>query len=226
MIIISGASRGIGKYLLGEYKNKNLSVIGTYNTTKPNENSELYFHLNITSEESIMQFISTIKNKLKDITLINCAGINYNSFAHKANLVKWKEVINTNLVGTFNIIHYLLPIMREQLYGRIINFSSVVALKGVPGTSAYAASKAGLWGLSKSIASENAKKNITINNINLGYFNIGMISEVPEEYLKTIIQEIPQKRLGNPQEIFNLIEFIRNNGYISGSSVDINGGLF
>lgn len=101
-------------------------------------------------------WIESINDQLDNIILINCAGISYSSFAHKADIIQWKNVINVNLNGTFNVIHCLLPWMREQHYGRIIN-SSVVAKLPTMGVSAYAASKAGLIGLTKSLALENAR---------------------------------------------------------------------
>jgi NAD(P)-dependent dehydrogenase (short-subunit alcohol dehydrogenase family) len=116
--------------------------------------------------------------------------------------------------------------MRENGYGRIINFASIVPQKGIPGTSSYAASKAGLWGLTKSIAAENAKKGITVNTLNLGYFNIGMITEVPEDILKGIVQNIPVQKLGDPEDIYNAVKFIISADYLTGTSIDINGGLF
>jgi NAD(P)-dependent dehydrogenase (short-subunit alcohol dehydrogenase family) len=119
-----------------------------------------------------------------------------------------------------------LPIMRESSYGRIINLSSIVAQTFVPGASAYAASKAGLWGLARSIAMENAKKGITINNLNLGYYNLGMISEVPKEYQDILKKKIPSGNFGGPENILNAIKFLIENDYINGTSIDINGGLF
>jgi acetoacetyl-CoA reductase/3-oxoacyl-[acyl-carrier protein] reductase len=130
------------------------------------------------------------------------------------------------LIGTFNVIRAVLPLMREERYGRIINFSSVVAQMGIPGTSAYAASKAGLSGLTKSIAVENAKRGITINNLNLGYFDIGMISEVSNEFQKLIKDKIPTGNFGNPINIFKAINFIIETDYINGTSIDLNAGLF
>ena len=162
---------------------------------------------------------------MEEIVLYNCAGANYNALAHKVDIDEWTNVININLIGTFAFINSVLPIMREQKYGRIINFSSVVAQKGIPGTSAYSASKSALWGLAKSIASENANNGITINNLNLGYFNIGMIENVSKKYQEAILKQIPANQFGNPQEIYNACEFLRNNNYMNGSSIDINGGL-
>ena len=115
--------------------------------------------------------------------------------------------------------------MREQGYGRIINFSSIVAQKGIPGTSAYAASKAGLWGMTRSMAAENAGKGITINSLNLGYFEIGMITEVSDEYQEVVKKKIPTGKFGDPKNILNALNFLIESDYINGSSLDINGAI-
>ena len=95
----------------------------------------------------------------------------------------------------------------------------------MPGASAYAASKAGLWGLTRSIAVENVKNGITINNLNLGYFNLGMISEVPSDFQDLLKMKIPAGRFGEPKNILNAIQLLIENDYINGSSIDINGGV-
>ncbi len=225
MIIISGASRGIGKYLFDTFKKSNENVIGLYNQTRPNENFDFFHKLDISNYDEVKAVITPLLEGSDKIVLINCAGINYNSFAHKSDPQKWGKVIKTNLVGTYNLIRVVLPRMRENNYGRIINFSSVVAVKGTPGVSAYAATKSAFWGLSKSIAIENASKNITINNINLGYSELGMIKEVPEQYLEQIKNEIPMKRLCKPEEILSTVNYLINTGYITGEALNLNGGL-
>src|SRR5678815_558156 len=118
---------------------------------------------------------------------------------------------------SFNCIRAVLPIMRSQKFGRIINFSSVVAAKGTPGISAYAASKAALWGMAKSLAQENATLNITINNINMGYSKLGMISQVPKEYLDPLIRQIPANKLCDPDDIFKTVMYLMECSYINGS---------
>jgi acetoacetyl-CoA reductase/3-oxoacyl-[acyl-carrier protein] reductase len=124
------------------------------------------------------------------------------------------------------MIHKVLPLMREQGYGRIINFSSVIASLPTPGVSAYAATKAGLEGLSKSLAAENASKGITINSIRLGYVNLGMgINDVPLAYQEKMKATIPTGRFCNPDEIFNTISFLIDTPYVNGSAIDINGAL-
>jgi acetoacetyl-CoA reductase/3-oxoacyl-[acyl-carrier protein] reductase len=227
MIIITGASRGIGKYLFERFWKSGETVYGTYNSTYPKtDKKEFFTKVNIADYSDVSNWIKKIKSKITKLTLINCAGSNYNSFAHKADIDKWSQVININLIGTFNVIRAVLPLMRDEGYGRIINFSSVVAQMGVIGTSAYAASKAGLWGLTKSIAVENAKKGITINNLNLGYFDIGMIKEVPKEFQKVIKEKIPTGSFGNPENIFKAVNFLIETDYINGTSIDLNAGLF
>lgn len=226
MIIITGASRGIGNYLFNSFsKNNQELVIGTYFNTIPSENIGMYIKLDVCDYEQVADFVQTKSDVLKEITLINCAGITYNAYTHKSDPQKWKNVVETNLFGTYNLIRALLPLMREQKFGRIINFSSVVAVKPTPGISPYAASKSALWGLSKSVAIENAAFNITINNINQGYSELGMIEMVPDEFKKNIISQIPAGILCEPGDILNTVNFLRETRYITGSCIDLSGGL-
>ena len=225
MIIITGASRGIGKFLLNHYLTEGQDAIGLYNRTLPEDHEGNYYHVDVTNDDDVQRFYDKISPRLKNIILINAAGISYNAFAHKADLSRWKEVLDVNVTGLFNLLSKLLPVMRADNYGRIINFSSVVAQQGVMGTSAYAASKSALWGLSKAIAAENGGKNISINTINPGYFDIGMIGEVPADLLASIIQRIPAKRLGLPEEILATVKYIIETAYLNGASIDLNGGL-
>lgn len=227
MIIITGASKGIGKFLFDKFSEQGKEVIGTFNSTivvVSNPNS--MYQVDITDYTQVRNFFLIIKDRLQEIILINAAGANYSAFAHKSNIDTWKKIVDVNLIGTFHMIHQVLQVMREQNYGRIINFSSVVAQMSIPGTSAYAASKSGLWGLSKAIAAESASKGITINTLNLGYFNIGMINDVTPEMKEALKSKIPVgHQFGNPDNIFEAINFIIKAPYLTGSSIDINGGI-
>lgn len=226
MIIITGITGGIGNYLYNFFFRNGEDVIGTYHLTKPEgEQYKDCLPLDISDNDQVEKFIKDISLQLKNITLINSAGISYNSFAHKSDIDEWTKVINVNLTGTFYLIRSILPIMREQQYGRIINLSSIVGQTGVMGTSAYAASKAGLNGMIKSIALENAQKSITINNINLGYFKVGMINTVPDEMQKKIKSKIALNEFGDPEDLLKTIQFIRQTPYLTGSFIDLNGGL-
>lgn len=226
MILITGASKNIGKFLFEKYFSEGEEVLGTYYSSNIDKIYEKYLKMvDIKSFKEVENWIIPIPN-LREVTLINCAGISYNAFTHKADYQKWREIIEVNLMGTFNCIRCVLPIMRKERFGRIINMSSVVAQKPTPGTSAYAASKSALWGLSKSVSVENASLNISINNINLGYANIGMgVEKVPQTYQDKIMEQIPVKRFCEPEEIFKVVQLLRTTPYINGTSIDLNGGL-
>lgn len=227
MKIITGVSGSIGRLLFDHYSKSDNSTIGTYNKNKPEvDRNDRVFQVDISDYRQVSDFIERLKTDLKEICLINCASIVYDSFAHKSNPEQWKEVIDTNLTGTFFMIRGLLPFMRDQKYGRIVNLSSVVAQTGAIGTTAYAASKAGLWGLSKSLAIENANKNIFINSLNLGYMDAGMTDRIPEELQLSIRNNIPLKKFGSHEEIIHAIDYLLASSYVTGTSIDINGGLY
>lgn len=228
MIIITGASRGIGKYLAEKFNMDNYEVLGTYNSTELNKSELLfdYCKVDVSNYDSVFMFVEANKFRLNDIVLINCAGISYNSYIHKSDVELWHKVIDVNLKGTYNLIRAVLPLMRQQKYGRVINFASVVTKLPTPGISAYMAAKTGINGLTKSIAIENGALGITANALNLGYANIGMgLESVPEEYQSKIISQIPAGRFCEPFEIYDTVRFIINNNYLNGSIIDLNGGL-
>ena len=225
MIFIIGASGGIGRYLFDSYKFTEEKVIGTYYSHSPASEIEQFYKLDITRYEDVKKCVEELKPILNDITLLNCAGITYNAFAHKSDISEVKKVIDTNILGIYNCIREFLPVMRNQKYGRIINFSSVVALKPTQGTSAYAASKSALWGLAKSIATENAILNITINSINLGYTELGMIEMVPEGLGIKLLLKFRWVAY-EVADILNTVNYIRSTKYLTGAAIDLNGGLY
>ncbi|MEG2403259.1 MAG: SDR family oxidoreductase [Muribaculaceae bacterium] len=224
MIVITGASKGIGKYIMDYFIAKGEQVIGFYNSTKPSSNIDHYISVDVTDQNAIKSFVEN--TKLENIVLINAAGVTLAGIAHKCDVDKFEKTLKANTIGAFSMIRYLLPLMREQNYGRIINISSVVAQIGTPGNVAYSASKAALWGMSKVVAMENATKGITSNCLNLGYCSIGMVETIPQDVLAKIIDSIPQKRLCEPHNITNAIEFLIASDYVTGSQIDINGGQF
>ena len=227
MLIIVGVSGGIGGYL-ADHMGRDYEIIGTYYKNRPKvENVEAkIYEVNVNDADSISTFVSSIESKLKQITLINLAGISIDSMCHKMDDATWDEVLNTNLRGTFFMCRALLPFMRAQGYGRIINVSSIVSQIGIPGTVAYSASKSGLFGLTRVLAAENAVKNITVNALALGYFEVGLINVIPKDMQETIRNSIPMRRLGHPRNIEIAIRFLIECDYITGSVININGGLY
>lgn len=226
MYLITGASRGIGQLLFDNFSSRGEICQGTYNSSSVTDHNN-FSQVDVRSFDAVSKWVSGVvdESNSDNLVLINCAGITYNAFGHKSDIDQWRNVIDVNLIGSFNLIRAVLPYMRAANYGRIINFSSVVAQKGVPGTSAYAASKSGLWGMTKALSVENAGKNITINNINLGYFDIGIIDEVPTNNIKNLVETIPVGRLGKPSNIVRTVDYIVDNADLCGVSLDVSGGL-
>ena len=226
MYLITGASRGIGQLLFDNLSSRGEICQGTYNSSSVTDHNN-FSQVDVRSFDAVSKWVSGVvdESNSDNLVLINCAGITYNAFGHKSDIDQWRNVIDVNLIGSFNLIRAMLPYMRAANYGRIINFSSVVAQKGVPGTSAYAASKSGLWGMTKALSVENAGKNITINNINLGYFDIGIIDEVPANNIKNLVETIPVRRLGKPSNIVRTVDYIVDNADLCGVSLDVSGGL-
>ncbi|MFV0471401.1 MAG: SDR family oxidoreductase [Paludibacteraceae bacterium] len=227
-ILITGASRSIGLFLLKKFKEEGHTVFGTYNGTKPETDVvEFLTKVDVADTKEVQNWVEKSADEDDEIVLINCASINYNSLARRADADDWMNLINVNLGGTFRTINAVLPLMYKKQFGRIINFSSIVAQKGVVGTSAYAASKSALWGMTKTIATENGQRNITINNINLGYINAGMpLNDVPDKLREQILEQIPSKKLGDLEDVYKTVKYLIDTEYINGTSIDLNGGLY
>ncbi|KTC94352.1 acetoacetyl-CoA reductase [Legionella erythra] len=159
--------------------------------------------------------------------LINNAGITRDAVFHKMTQEQWDEVLRVNLDGMFNVTRPVVEIMRDQEGGRIVNVSSVNAQKGQFSQANYAASKAGIYGFTKSLAQELMSKNITVNSISPGYVNTRLMKGIRPDILDSIINLIPAKRLAEPEEVAWAIEFLIDDRsrYITGANLSINGGL-
>lgn len=160
-------------------------------------------------------------------TLVNNAGISRDAIAHRMSLAEWGAVIATNLQGAFLCSRAVLPGMRERKFGRIINISSVVGLAGGVGVCNYAASKAGLEGLTRALALENARHGITVNVIAPGYFEVGLIESLPPDRKAEILSRIPAGRLGRPAELSSLVLYLASEqaAYLTGQTLSPNGGF-
>jgi len=181
----------------------------------------------VSNFEECKNAVQTILNENGRIdVLVNNAGITRDGFLHKSSPQLWQEVINTNLTSCFNMCHCIIPSMREKTFGRIINVSSINGQKGQIGQVNYSAAKAGVIGFTKALALECATKGITVNAIAPGYINTDMVAAMPENVLPKIIDQIPMGRLGSPEEIAGIVEFLAADScsFITGTTISANGG--
>ena len=159
--------------------------------------------------------------------LVNNAGITRDGVFKRMSPTDWYAVINTNLNSVFNVTRQVIEGMTERGWGRIVNISSVNALKGQLGQTNYSAAKAGMHGFSKALAQEVVKKGVTVNTVSPGYVETDMVRAMKREILQSIVEQIPMGRLAQPEEIASLVSYLASEeaGYITGANVSINGGL-
>jgi acetoacetyl-CoA reductase len=159
--------------------------------------------------------------------LVNCAGITRDSTFRKMTPDQWRAVLSTNLDSVFNVTRHVIDGMLERGWGRIINISSVNAVRGQFGQTNYAAAKAGILGFTKSLAQEVVKKGVTVNAISPGYVQTEMVMAIREDVRQKIISEIPAGRLAMPDEVADAVAFLASDGaaYITGTNLSVNGGL-
>ena len=159
--------------------------------------------------------------------LVNNAGITRDGVFKRMSPTDWYAVINTNLNSVFNVTRQVIEGMTDRGWGRIVNISSVNALKGQFGQTNYSAAKAGMHGFSKALAQEVVKKGVTVNTVSPGYVETDMVRAMKREILESIVEQIPMGRLAQPEEIASLVSYLASEeaGYITGANVSINGGL-
>lgn len=226
MLIITGASGGIGHQLMDMAHAHGHRVLGTYHRSPPQVDIESFKRLDVCDEEAVAALAKSVaETKPDQLSIVHCPGLAVNGVVHKTELQDWDAQFNVNLKSAFLLAKHFMPLMREIGHGRFIFCSSVAPVVGVPGTAAYSASKAGLWGLSRTLAKEGALKGVTSNCLNIGYMNAGMIEAVPENILKGIVETIPMKRLGHVANIWNAVNFLIHSDYVSGTEITIAGGL-
>ena len=230
-ILIIGSSGGLGTALVNYFEKNGYELALHYFENPPafkKETTKTY-QADITIESEVELLISKVISDFKKIdTVIHNAGVSRNGMSWKIAQTDWNQTIAVNLTGPFLVSKHIIPHMRSANFGRIIFMSSVVAQTGFIGTASYAASKAGLLGLTKTLSKELAQKNITVNAIALGYFNAGMINDVPDEMQEQLKANIPVGELGNPFELAQLIKYICSEeaGYLTGQTLNLNGGLY
>ena len=159
--------------------------------------------------------------------LVNCAGITRDSTFRKMTPEQWRAVISTNLDSVFNVTRHVIDGMVDRGWGRIVNISSVNAVRGQFGQTNYAAAKAGILGFTKSLAQEVVRKGVTVNAVSPGYVQTDMVAAIRPDVRDRIIAEIPAGRLATPDEIADAVAYLASDGaaYITGTNLSVNGGL-
>ena len=182
----------------------------------------------VSDYESCRDMVAGIEQEVGPIDiLVNNAGITRDKFFPKMEKAQWDAVINTNLNSLFNVTHHVSAKMAERGWGRIINISSVNGIKGQAGQTNYSTAKAGVLGFTKALAAELATKGVTVNAVAPGYVGTDMVMAIREDIRQSIIDSVPMKRLGRPEEIGALCAYLASDlaGYITGATININGGL-
>jgi 3-oxoacyl-[acyl-carrier protein] reductase len=234
--LITGASGGIGKELARVLVEYDAEVcISGRNVEELNELKESLgdkCHIvpcDLSNKNEISELVSKSEEVLGQIDiLVNNAGITKDNIFLRMSDQEWEDVLNINLNSTFNILKLITKGMVKRKYGRIINISSVVGATGGAGQVNYAASKAGLIGLTKSLSQELATRNITVNCIAPGFIETPMTEKLDDNRKDIIISSIPANRIGTPKDLSSAVIFLasQESSYITGQTIHINGGLY
>ena len=235
LALVTGGIRGIGKGISIALKAAGYEVVAAYisNDQKAAQFAEetgiKCIKFDISDFEQCAIAIDKIKQAMGDISiLVNNAGVTRDNAFKNSSIEDWKDVIDINLGGLFNMCRLIFPDMLKNNYGRIINMSSMNGLSGQYGQANYSASKAGIIGFTKTLALEGAKYGVTANAIAPGYVNTEMFEAVPEKIKEKILAKIPVARVGTVEEIARGVVFLaaEDAGYITGSTLSINGGQY
>lgn len=240
--LITGGIKGIGKATALTLASKGANIVLNYR--KNSNNDEIALKLqkeieslgvqvllakgDISNEEDVKEIFNLIKDHFGRLDiLVNNAGITRDNLIIRTKTEDFNQVIDANLKGTFLCMKYASKIMIKQKYGRIISLSSVTGIIGNPGQANYAASKAGIIGMSKSLAKELGSRHITVNVVAPGFVETDMTKKLDQEYLENMIHHIPLERLGKPEDIAYAVAFLASDeaSYITGHVLQADGGM-
>ena len=237
--LVTGATRGIGKAIAQELGRQGAVVIGTATSENGAESISQYLQesniqgrgmmLNVSNDDSVSEVVKTITQEFGVIEIVvNNAGITKDNLMMRMKGNEWDDVINTNLSSLYLVSKACLRGMSKNRWGRIISVSSVVASMGNAGQTNYAASKAGMEGFSRALASEIGSRNITVNCVAPGFIDTDMTKDLPEEHKLQLQSKIPMSRLGQAEEVANVVGFLAGQGasYVTGETIQVNGGMY
>ena len=234
-ILITGATGGIGHALVKKFLSLEGTVLATgTNTEKLDRLKKEFPNINvlkfdISEHSKIEEFIENVSSQLVGLDiLINNAGITMDNLSLRMKDEEWNKVININLSSTFYLCKHAIKKMLKNKYGRIVNITSIVGHTGNLGQSNYSASKAGMVAMSKSLAIEYAKKNITINCVSPGFIQSNMTDKIVESIKAVLTSRIPMSKLGTGEDVSNTVAFLSSDAasYITGETIHVNGGMY
>jgi 3-oxoacyl-[acyl-carrier protein] reductase len=238
-VIITGGTRGIGKAITESFLKAGAKVIVTYSTNEAataqfkQDNSPFAENidiqkLDVTKYEEVERFFKYIDAKYGSFeVLVNNAGIRKDSVLAMMKESDWHDVLNVNLTGIFYMCKFAVMNLMRKRYGRIINISSVMERYAFEGQANYAASKAGLSALTKSLSKEVATRGITVNCVSPGFIATELIQDIPDKLRETYLARIPLKRFGSTEEVAACVLFLASKeaSYVTGSTLEVSGGL-
>ena len=234
-ILITGATGGIGNALVKKFLSLGGTVLATgtnnekLNTLKNEFPKINVLKFDISNHLKIENFIEDASSLLSGLdVLVNNAGITMDNLSLRMKNEEWQKVIDINLSSTFYLCKYAIKKMLRNKYGRVVNISSIVGHTGNVGQSNYSASKAGMVAMSKSLAIEYAKKNITINCVSPGFIQTKMTDKIDESMKAILTSRIPMSKLGTGEDVSNTVAFLSSDAssYITGETIHVNGGMY
>jgi 3-oxoacyl-[acyl-carrier protein] reductase len=236
--VITGAGRNIGKSIALAFAAEGAKIIvvdvndndgdNVVNEIKTLGSEAIYIHCDISNSVDVDSMVKNVQEKFNRIDiLINNAGITRDTLIVRMSDDDWNKVISINLTGTFLCSRAVTKLMMAQKSGKIVNISSIVGLMGNAGQVNYSSSKAGVIGLTKSLARELASRNITVNAIAPGFVESDMTAKLNDEKRKKLMDQVPLKRSANPEEIANVAKFLVSSDadYITGQVISVDGGM-